>query len=182
LRRPGSESAAPAAGEHGVAHLVVASVEGHTLAAEEADDDLEPFLEPADAVIRREPERLVLWIVPPRPHAEDQPPAGDEVERRRHLRDEPRAPEGAAEDERGEIDPLRDGGDRAQERPRLVHSLLLALRRLVEEMIGDPGGIEALGLGALGELADLRPGNRVVHLADGKHDPDLHAGQSTIRP
>src|SRR5207248_274999 len=82
------------------------------------------------------------------------------------------------------LDSLGDPGDGAHERPRLVEAERFpAVRRPVQQVVCHPDGVEALCLPALDELAERRPSEQTAHrLADRKHEPDLHAAQSTIRP
>jgi hypothetical protein len=54
--------------------------------------DLELLVEPVAALGERHPERLVLRAVPPDRRLDDEPPAGQEVERRHVLREHQRMP------------------------------------------------------------------------------------------
>ena len=123
-------------------------------------------------------ERLVLGLVPAAAEAEDQPAAGDVVDRRGHLREEPGRPERRREDERPELDPARRRGERAEQRPRLVVARLGAdrgVRRAVEEVVAEPEAVGAAVLGLAGEPEDLRPrpaGAVLRRLR--QHQPDLH--------
>ena len=128
-------------------------------------------------------EGLVLGVVPAGSDTERQAAVRDQVERRGHVRDEAGVAKRRAEDERRDLDTLGDGGEGAHQRPRLVHALRLPLGRLVEEVIREPDGVEALRLGRLGKLAQRRPaGDPPVAFVHRQHDPDLHRAQSTGGP
>ncbi len=86
--------------EHGVVRREVAAFEGDALAVEQPADDRERLLEPRYPTVHREPEDAVLRLDRAGAEAEDEATAGDLVDGRRHLRDQPRRVEGGARDER----------------------------------------------------------------------------------
>ena len=164
--------------EHRVARREVPAVERHRLAAQQRDDDPERLLEPVDAVVLREPERVVLRVVPPGPEAEDQPTAAHLVGGRGHLGDERRAPEARAQDERADLDAFGRGCERAHDRPRLELPVDRSARRLVEEVVVHPDRVQAVRLGGPRERRDRRPRRPpAVRVARRRrHDhADLHA-------
>jgi len=78
--------------QHRVADLVVGAGQRHALPAQQRADDADGLLEPADAVVGRVAERLVLRVVPARPKPKDEPAAADRVGGRGHLRQQRRVP------------------------------------------------------------------------------------------
>jgi hypothetical protein len=97
-------------------------------------------------------------VVPAGPEAEDEAAAGDRIGRRGHVREQGRIAERHAHDERADLDAVRGGGEGGEDRPPLVDALGRLPRRATEEVVTDPGGVEAELLGMLGEGEHLRPG------------------------
>ena len=87
------------------------------------------LLEAADAVVEGVAEGAVLRLVPAGAEAQDQPAAADLVDRVGHLRQQRRVAEAGADDERADLDPLGDGGQRGQQRPALPRAPRLRLAR-----------------------------------------------------
>ena len=54
--------------------LVIPAREIHVPLAQQSVDDLERLCKAANPLIEAIAERLVLWVMPPRPQAKDQPP------------------------------------------------------------------------------------------------------------
>ena len=99
--------------------VVVAAVEVHAAGAQQGMDDLQRLLEPADDVLVREAESLVLRRMPAGAKPEDEPTVADLVYGIRHLRCQSRIAEAGADDERAEFHPAGHRGQRAQQRPAL---------------------------------------------------------------
>ena len=167
--------------EPGIMLGVVAPREGHPLAAKQWNDDLQRLLEPGNPMIPREPERVVLRIVPSRPESEDQPAVADLVGGDGHLRHESRTAEARAQHEGPDLDPFRGRREGAHDRPGLVHPLDRPVLGLIEEMVEHPHRIEPTRLSGSGEGSDRRPPGRLApaaRLGGGKDHADLHGAES----
>ena len=116
-----------------------------------------------------------LGLVPAGAEAHDQTAARDDVECRRHLRDERGRPVADAEHEMTEADPTRDGRDRADLGPRLEGRVLL--ERDADEVVDAPHGVEARLVGRLGHLARLVPARSELREADAEVGPDRHGSR-----
>ena len=164
--------------EHRVPRRDVVALERHGLAPQQRADDPERLLEPFDAVVLREPERVVLRVVPPGPEAEDQPSTAHLVGGRGHLGHERGVAEARAQDERADLDAFGRGGEGAHDGPGLELAVDRPARGLVEEVVVHPDRIEPVRLGRPRERRDRRPrGPAAAGIARGRgHDhADLHA-------
>jgi hypothetical protein len=142
---------------------VVAPVERHALAREQAADDLECFLEPSDLVVERNAERPELGLVPTGAEAEDEPAAGHLVDRRRHACDEPGPVKRRRRDERTERHALGRRGERRQHRPHVPRASLPPFVA-VEHVIPEPHRIETARLGRPCDGDQLPPANHPLDL------------------
>jgi hypothetical protein len=167
--------------QHALASFVVAPGEVHLPVAEQPVDDAEPFLEAAHPVVEGKSEGAVLGFVPARAEPEDQPAAGDLLDRVGELREVRGIPEGHARDERPDLYPRghrRDGGD---DGPPFPDALVPLARMPEQQVVLDPDRIEPDLLRASRHQADVRPARRpvasLVH-GDGKLHPDLQRPSS----
>ena len=169
--------------QDGVVDVVPSPVEGHALALRERTDDRERLLEPPGAMVERIAEGGVFGLVPAGPDAEDQAPVGDLVERRGHLRRQRGRPEAGAEDDRPELHPVGHRGDRRQQRPRFVDTVLWLVGHPEDEMVVRPHAVEAAGLRVGRQLTDPRPlpGAISVKFIHGQDHADLHVRHGTGR-
>jgi len=169
----------------GVSDSVVATAEGDRFAAQQRNDDLESFLQAADAVVGRVAERLILGVVPPCAQTENEPAAAaDRVSRDRHLREQSGIPIRGARDQLADLDACRRRGERGGQRPRFVNPFERRAGHAAEEVIADPNGVEADGLCMFGERADVRPQRHSagsIGERHGNHDADPHARSLTAR-
>src|SRR5207248_7771520 len=106
----------------GVAELVVGAVECCGLSREQVDDDFAAFLEPVAAFSRRSEVNAVragLLLVPSRTEPDLEPPAGDDVEGRGHVRENRRVAVVDGGDQYAEAQPFRCLSERGKRRPPL---------------------------------------------------------------
>jgi hypothetical protein len=129
--------------QHRVGDRLVGTAEGHALAVEERPDDLQRLGEALDAMVEGDPECVVLGLVPARAEREHQPAAGQLVDRRSRARQQPRAAERGAGDERPDRDALGDAGEPGEQCPRVPRPALGPAVAAVEEVVADPDRVEA---------------------------------------
>ena len=94
-------------------------------------------------------EGIVLRLVPATAEPEDEAPVADLIQRVRHLGEQGRVAERRAGDERADLDLRGDRRDRAQEGEDLPAAALVLFRVAIDEVIGEPEGVEADLLGRL---------------------------------
>ena len=101
------------------------------------------------AAARVDAERPELLVHPADPDAEDQPPAGQLLDRRDPLGGQQRRPVGHDQHADAEADPLGDPGEEGERRERLEVAPVRALRVLGRErqVIGDPEIVDPGRLG-----------------------------------
>ena len=158
--------------QDGVVHAPVAAVERHPLAREQAPDDLEGLGKAGDTPLDRQPEDRVLDLHRARAEPEHEPPAGDLVDRGRHLRDQAGRMEARTSDERPEPDALGDGGQRRQQRPCLPRAALFPAVAAVQEVVAEPDRVEPGLLGRLRHRQVFGPAHVTLDL--GQLDADSH--------
>jgi hypothetical protein len=112
--------------------------------------DLQRLLEAADPVIKRVSESVELGLVPARANTQDQPAAGDLLDGVRDLGQECRIAERRADDECPQLGLAGDGCERRKLRHALPRAPGLGVRRTVNQVVGNPDGIDA------DRFADLR--------------------------
>ena len=91
-------------------------------------------------------EGMVLRLVPAGAEPEDQPAAGDLLDRVRHLGQQGRVAETGATDQRADLDPLGDGRHAAQQRPAFPGaqvSVVAGESAIKQEMIRNPERVES---------------------------------------
>ena len=115
--------------EYRVGDLVESSVDRDALLREQAPDDLERLLEPADQVVEGEAERRELRVVPAGADPEPKASTADLVDGRRHAREHPGRVVGGRRDERSELDPRCRGRESGELRPDVPGAALTARRR-----------------------------------------------------
>src|SRR5215211_4940211 len=155
--------------------LPIISGKRHADAPEQAAHDRERLLEARDPVVVRNPERAELGLVPARAEAEHEAPAADLVDRRGHLRDQPRRVTAGARDQRTEPHALGRRRERREQRPRLPRRALGPPVAAVEQVVADPDRVEAALLGGARHREVLRPAHLALDL--GKLDADAHGGR-----
>ena len=160
-----------------VLRAVVSALEAHALTTQERHEDLASLLETSDAVVERVSEGVELGLVPAAADAQDQPPAADLVELRRHLRGQRRVAEGKGQHEWPELDARGDRGDGREDGPRLVDALGGAVVA-EDEVVGAPHRVEAIHLGRQRHLAQLVESARLVR-AERQHQSDLHVAHAS---
>ena len=136
--------------------VVVLALERDVLLGPEPVHDLDllgEVLEPLAQRRKREPEGLVLELVPAGAHPELDPAARDVVDGRDGVREQRRVAEGDRRDERPEAEPLRERGQAGDRRPRVVRGALVRERE--REVV--VGAEERFDPGALARLARARP-------------------------
>src|SRR5262249_27220238 len=133
----------------------------------------QPLAEPGPEV---DPVPLVLALEPGTTDAEDRPPAGEVVERRRELRGEPRVTEGVGADHEPEGRPLRHLRPPGEDRPALEDR---ALPRPTDahQVVPGPQVRGAATLGAYGGIAEGRPAGRLGP----QQEPDLDVAHVSPR-
>src|SRR3546814_3678613 len=109
--------------------LVVAAVVRTVVVTPHLEADPQRLLEPLEPLGRRReghPEAEVLPLVPARSDTEHRAPAGETVEGRHGLRQEPRVAIGTTGDQHAERQPLGEGGDvpRSEEHTSELQSLM----------------------------------------------------------
>ena len=97
--------------------------------AQQRAHDRERLLEAADPVVERHAQGAELHVVPAGTETQDEPAAGDLVDRGRLLGEHERRVERGRRDERAEGDALRGLGEAGERRPRLPRAARLAGRR-----------------------------------------------------
>ena len=85
-------------------------------------------------------EHLVLGLVPPRSEAQHEAPIRDVVNGGARLGGQRRMPVGVAQDHMSELDPIRHGGQRADQRECLVAAAAIGPEG--HEVVEDPARIE----------------------------------------
>ena len=138
--------------------------------------DREGLLEPRDPLVERKAEGAELRVVPARPETEDQPPAGDLVDRaRRAWRASPgrgtRSPRRAAR-----ADPLGRLGEGGEHRPHLPRPARRPVGVAVEQMVAEPDAVESDGLG--GRAIARYSGQRTSRSTSGSWMPTPWAGRA----
>ena len=175
---------------------LVASLERQHRLRPEPPQQLDLLLHAASAVRELQAQRLELDTVPAHSHAEHEPPAREQVDLRRLLRDERRLPLRQHEHACHELDGGREAREVAEQDERLVERRLVRVRRrdrapvrpqpgagelallgplwvrAEDVVVGDEAGV-ARALGRLREIADR---DRVAaDLVGWEDDADLHA-------
>jgi hypothetical protein len=153
---------------------VEAALEGDCLPAEQPDDDLQPFGEPAHPVVVRKAERPMLGLVVPAADPQNQPAARHPVERGGQVRHQAGPAERRARDDRPDLHAGSHRRDCREHRPGVLHA----------EVVGDPHRVDARGFGHLGDLAELGPRGRTAAdgaRADRQADPQFHAAMVATR-
>jgi hypothetical protein len=139
--------------ERGVGQLVVLAVERGALVGEQALDHLAGFVEAREALaerVERDAVGAVLVLLPARAEAEHDAAAAHVVERRGHLREHGRVAVGVAHDQRPEAQARDGGGERREDRPRLLPGTARVLP-VWHEVIGPPEAVPARLLHVAGE-------------------------------
>ena len=162
-----------------VARGVEPSLEINGAVTQQAADDRERLLEAVDPVVVRVAERPELGLVPAGPEAEHQPASADLVDGHRLLGEQRRVVEARAGDERAELHPARDRGDRREGRPRLPRPARLAIRPAIEQVLAEPDRVEPEVLDRPDHVEQLRPAHLPLDL--GKLDADLE-GTHGVEP
>jgi hypothetical protein len=128
---------------------------------------------------------LLLVVASAQP--QDQPAAADLVDCGGHLGEQRGIAEGGAGDKRSQLDPAGRGGEGGQQRPALPHPALrfgvVVEWEPVPEVVHEPEGVEAEGLGPPGHRHEVRPaGGLAAHplLNVGKHEANLERPPSDI--
>jgi hypothetical protein len=153
---------------------------GHPLATEQREENLERFLETADAVVEGVAECVELRLVPPAADPQDEPATAHLVERRRHLRQQGRIAERHREHERPDLDPLRDRGDGGEHGPALVNTpagLVRLVLRAKDEVVGAPHRVEPRLISGDRHGAQRLEGRRLtkdVVVPERQHQSRLH--------
>ena len=107
--------------------LVVLALEGPVVVAPHLLADAHGLVEPLEALARRgeqQTETARLLLVPGRADAEPAAPAGDDVERRRALREQPGIAVHDGRHEHVQANPLRHAGQESERRVGLEHLVL----------------------------------------------------------
>ena len=143
---------------------------------EQRPDDGERLLEARDAVVERGAEGRELHVVPARAEPQDEPAAGDLVDRGRLLREHERRVERGRGDQRSQRDPIGGLGEGRQGRPRLPWSAALAARVPVQQVVAHPDRVEAHLLRQPCDRAQLRPADLALDLGELDADADRPAG------
>ena len=113
--------------------------------------------------------RLVLRLQPARAERADDAPLRDLVERREHLRQHSGVAEARVEHSPGETNAARHRPDRRHQRERLERPLLhVRLAVVVDQVVAEPDGVEALPVGCARLLQDRACGG-------GRRGIDEHA-------
>ena len=154
-----------------VGEAVVGAVEVAAAGGEELPNDRERFLESADPMVVGEAVGVVLGAIPAGAEAEDEPAVADLVDGRGLLRQHRGVVEAGGRDQRTELDPLRDSGERGQDGPDLPRAARRPAVVAVEEMVADPDRVEADALRGRCHLAQLAPPDGALDL--GQLDPHL---------
>ena len=138
-----------------------------------AADDLELLgqqLHPLAQRRKREPERLVLGLVPARPQAQLDPPARDVVDGDGRARDQRRVAERDRRDHRPQPDPLGPHRDRPKGRPGVQGAAAVAAVA-GEVMVGPEQRLEAARLAGIGQRRPVVPGDVLLAL---DHEAEPH--------
>jgi hypothetical protein len=138
------------------------------LGVEQAADDREGLREARDAAVIRDAEGVELAPVPAGAEAEDEAPAADLVDRRRHLGDQPRRVKAGAGDQRPDRHARRGRGQRGHQRPRLPRPAVL-----IEQVVADPDRVEPDLLGGARHVQVLGPAHDALDLRE--LDADAHS-------
>ena len=139
---------------------------------EEGANDGEGFLEAADPMVEREAVGRVFRLVPAGAEAQDQPTAADLVEGGGLLGEHGGVVEAGRGDQRPDLHPFGDRGDRREGGPRLPWPPRRLVVTAIQEMVADPDRVEPDLLGGARHLAQLRPARHPLDL--GQLDADLH--------
>ena len=145
--------------EHRVLDAVVLALERDALTRDEPAHDLERLLEAPDAPVERNAERAELRLVPAGAQAEDEPAAGDLVDRRRHARDQAGRVERGRRHQRAELHALRRRRDCCKHGPDIPRAALGASVVAIQHVVAGPDGVEAARLRAPRDRPELRPPN-----------------------
>lgn len=160
-----------------VPRLVVLPFEIDVTVTKQWLDDLHGLVEAGYAMIERQPERLVLRLVPSCADAQDQAPAADFVGGRRHLRQDRRIAEGIAQHQHADLHAPGRLSERGQHGPGFPYSPRGLTGIPVQEVVGEPEAVEAIRFCLLRDRTDrlirtLGVGLALVDQVD--QQPDLH--------
>jgi hypothetical protein len=126
--------------------------------------------EPRGGLRERETVGAVLALHPTGAEAELDAAAGDVVDGRSGVREEPRQAKGCGRDERAEAQLGRACGEAGKRRPGVVRDVA-ALVRLRDVVVGTEERVDPVLLARVGECAPLRPGDALLAL---DHQRDAH--------
>ena len=118
--------------------------------------------------------RVVLALVPARPHSDVDAAAGDVVDRHGHASEHARMPEGRRRDERAEADSLRDRREPGERRPGIERVGVGSDDRRV--VVGAEEALEPVLFGEAGQAHPVVPGDALLPL---DHQTDAHR---SLRP
>ena len=155
-----------------VGRMVVRARVGHPTVAQQGHHDLEPFVEPRDAMVEGIAEGVEFRLVPAAAEAENEPAAADLVQFGGHLGGEGGVTEGKREHQRSNLDTRRHGGDRGEHGPALVDAGRLSFVA-EDEVVGTPHRVEPVLLGRHRQRAQIREASRLIG-PEGQHQSDLH--------
>src|SRR2546428_6475223 len=105
-------------------------------------------------MIERQPERVILRLVPSRADTQDQAATADFVEGRRHLCKNRWMPEGVARHQGADLQSTGCLGQSRQRGPALPDSTGRLTRITIEEMVRKPDTIKTISLGPLRDGPD----------------------------